>query len=77
MVSYSCTVVVDVGASFQRFDCMRVVGSCLMFNIQGKILKQFLLWDSTASVHVLECKFWGDGIAAVASDLSVFTAEVC
>ena len=51
-------------------------GSCLMFNIQGKMLTQFLLWDSTSSVHVLECKFWGDGIAAIASDLSVFTAEV-
>jgi len=50
-------------------------GSCIMFNIQGKMLKQFLLWDSAASVHVLECKCWGDGIAVMASDLSIFTAE--
>ena len=60
----------------EQLVLVMIDGSCLMFNLQGKMLTQFLLWDSTSSVHVLECKFWGDGIAAIASDLSVFTAEV-
>jgi len=53
-----------------------VDGNVIIYNIHGKLLKQFLLWDPTLTVHVLECKYWGNGIAVIASDMTIFTAEV-
>ena len=52
------------------------LGNVLMYNIHGKLLKSFLLWDSSLTIHILECKLYGNGIVAIASDLTVFTAEV-
>lgn len=69
------TVVTMHWTDEEQLIVVLIDGNCIMFNIQGKMLKQFLLWDSSASVHVLECKCWGDGVAVVASDLNIFTAE--
>lgn len=53
-----------------------VDGNVIIYSIHGKLLKQFLLWDPSLTVHVLECKYWGNGIAVIASDMTIFTAEV-
>lgn len=47
-----------------------------MYDIHGKLLKSFLLLDVSTTAHVLECRFWGNGLVAITSDMQLFAAEV-
>ncbi len=47
-----------------------------MFDIHGKLLKQFTLLDNGSTNHIVECHLWGNGVAAMTSDTLIFVAEV-
>ena len=51
-------------------------GNCLIYDIHGKLVRNFLLLDAVATAHVLECHFWGNGVVAITSDMQLFVAEV-
>lgn len=52
------------------------LGSVSMFDIFGKLVTQFSLLDPQTSSIVSECQFWGDGVAALTSDMIIFVVEV-
>lgn len=52
-------------------------GNSLIYDIHGKLVRNFLLLDAVTTVHVLECHFWGNGVVAISSDMQLFVAEVC
>lgn len=52
------------------------VGNVLIYDIHGKLTRNFLLLDVVATAHVLECQFWGNGVVAITSDMLIFVAEV-
>jgi hypothetical protein len=48
----------------------------VIYDIYGKAVTQFHLFDKQSTSNVSECHFWGDGVAVLTSDMSVFVAEV-
>jgi hypothetical protein len=53
-------------------------GNVWIYDIFGKVIKNFMLPEnSTSSIHILECQFWGNGIVAMNADMQIFVAEVC
>jgi hypothetical protein len=52
----------------------------MVFDLYGRVVTEFhLLEDSSAnsgSNSILECHFWGNGVAALASDFHIRVAEV-
>ena len=60
----------------EQFVMVFVDGNALIYNIHGKLLKHLLMWESNQSIHVLECKIYGNGIVVLASDFFLYTAEV-
>lgn len=51
-------------------------GAVVIYDIYGKAVTQFHLFDKQSTSNVSECHFWGDGVAVLTSDMSVFVAEV-
>jgi len=49
-----------------------------MFDIFGKTVAQFYLLDpqSNSNITISECSFWGNGVAVLTSDMTIFVAEV-
>jgi hypothetical protein len=39
-------------------------------------LTQFALLDTGSGAHFLECHFWGNGVAAMTSEMTIVVAEV-
>ena len=50
-------------------------GNALIYDIHGKLTRNFLLLDVVTTAHVLECHFWGNGVVAITSDMQIFVAE--
>jgi hypothetical protein len=50
-------------------------GNVYVYDILGKLVYNFLLVDLTTSANVVECLFWGDGVAAITADMQVFVAD--
>jgi hypothetical protein len=50
-------------------------GNVFIYDIQGKLVYNFLILDLMTSANVLECIFWGDGVVAITSDMQIFVAE--
>jgi hypothetical protein len=50
-------------------------GNSLIYDIHGKLVRNFLLLDAVTTVHVLECHFWGNGVVVISSDMQLFVAE--
>jgi hypothetical protein len=48
----------------------------VIYDIYGKAVTQLHLLDKNSTSCVSECHFWGDGVAVLTSDMSVFVAEV-
>ena len=42
-------------------------GKVLIYDFNGKLSRQFQIIDALSTVHVLECHFWGDGVAVITS----------
>lgn len=51
-------------------------GNTLIYDIHGKLVRNFLLLEAATTVHILECQFWGNGVVAISSDMQLFVAEV-
>lgn len=51
-------------------------GNSLIYDIHGKLVRNFLLLEAATTVHILECHFWGNGVVAISSDMKLFVAEV-
>lgn len=51
-------------------------GNVLLYDIHGKLVRNFLLLDLSTTSHVLECHFWGNGVVCITSDMQIFVAEV-
>ena len=51
-------------------------GNVLIYDIHGKLVRNYLLLDVVTTSHVLECHFWGNGVVAITSDMQLFVAEV-
>jgi hypothetical protein len=51
-------------------------GNVLIYDIQGKLVRNFLLLDVVANEHIVECHFWGNGVVAVTSEMQLYVAEV-
>ena len=47
----------------------------MIYDIHGKLARNFLLLDVVTTAHVLECHFWGNGVVAITSDMQIFVAE--
>lgn len=53
-------------------------GAVKLFDIHGKLLNHFSLLDAYSSGNaILECHFWGNGVAVINSDMIIYVAEVC
>jgi len=50
-------------------------GNVLIYDIHGKLLRNFLLLDVMSNTHVIECQFWGNGIVAIGADMQLYVAE--
>jgi len=51
-------------------------GGVRVFDINGKQLTQFSLLDAnSAAIMLVECHFWGDGIAAISSESHIYVVE--
>jgi len=50
-------------------------GNSLIYDIHGKLVRNFLLLEAATTVHILECHFWGNGVVAISSDMQLFVAE--
>lgn len=48
-----------------------------MFDIFGKSVAQFYLLDpqSNSNISISECNFWGNGVAILTTDMTIFVAE--
>lgn len=54
-----------------------LIGVTKMFDLYGRIVTEFELLESLTSPPILECHFWGNGVAALTSDYFIRVAEVC
>jgi hypothetical protein len=52
------------------------IGNALLYDIHGKLVCNFLLLDAVTKVHILECHFWGNGVVAISSDMTLYVYEV-
>jgi hypothetical protein len=52
-------------------------GTALVYDIHGKLVRNFLLLDAITAVHLIECHFWGNGVVALSSDMQLYVVEVC
>mmetsp|Transcript_15400 Transcript_15400/g.23213 ORF Transcript_15400/g.23213 Transcript_15400/m.23213 type:complete len:848 (-) Transcript_15400:170-2713(-) len=50
-------------------------GNALIYDIHGKLVRNFLILEAVTSVHILECHFWGNGVVAISSDMQLFVFE--
>eukprot|EP01032_Pedospumella_encystans_P021639 gene21639-24538_t len=51
-------------------------GIVRIYDIGGKIVRQFsLMGADAAGAQILECHFWGNGVAAMSSESVVYVAE--
>jgi len=50
-------------------------GNVLLYDIYGKLVRNFLLLEVVTAAHVVECHFWGNGVVAITSDMQIFVAE--
>lgn len=46
-----------------------------MYDIHGKLVRNFLVLDAITTVHVIECHFWGNGVVVLTSDMQLFVVE--
>ena len=54
----------------------KISGNTLIYDIHGKLVKNFLLLDAVATDHIVECHFWGNGVVAISSNMQLYAAEV-
>lgn len=50
-------------------------GNVLLYDIYGKLVRNFLLLEVVTTAHVVECHFWGNGVVVITSDMQIFVAE--
>lgn len=50
-------------------------GTVKIFDIHGKLITTFLLLEFTSTSSVIECHFWGNGVAVITSEMEIFVAE--
>jgi len=50
------------------------IGFGKLYDLHGKLLLEFRLAEEKGSL--LECHFWGNGVAALTSDFTIKIAEV-
>ena len=51
-------------------------GTVKIYDIHGKLITHFLLLEFQSNVSILDCHFWGNGVAVMSSDNIIFVAEV-
>jgi hypothetical protein len=51
-------------------------GNVLLFDIFGKLIKSIQMTDPNDRCFLLECRFWGDGFVAMASDNQIYVLDV-
>lgn len=55
----------------------RILGILKMFDLFGRLVTELQLLDYTnANICVIECHFWGNGVAAMTNDFTIKVAEV-
>ena len=52
------------------------LGLVKIYDIRGKLVAQFSLIEGSTNASIVECHFWGNGIAAMSSLSIVHVAEV-
>jgi hypothetical protein len=52
------------------------IGNALVYDIHGKVVRNFSLLEVSRSVYLVECHFWGNGVVAISSSMELFVAEV-
>lgn len=40
----------------------------MIFDVFGRLMKNTILIDASVTTRIIECRFWGDGLVAIASD---------
>lgn len=56
-----------------------ILGSARVYDIHGNLVINFDVVDndpSKSNLKLLECQFWGNGIAALCTDMNVHIVEV-
>lgn len=62
---------------FRTLTNIFLLGIARIYDIGGKIVRQFsLVAAEAAGAQILECHFWGNGVAAMSSESAVYVAEV-
>ena len=51
-------------------------GSAAVFDIHGKLVKDFVISTSKNPIIIQECQFWGNGMVAISSTMQLFVVEV-
>lgn len=59
-----------------RMQLIGFIGQVVIYDVHGKIVRNFLLLDVITAVQIVECHFWGNGVVALTSDMQLHVAEV-
>ena len=53
------------------------LGSARLYDIHGVLLLNFDIFEGqNANLKLLECQFWGNGIAAISTEMCLYIVEV-
>ena len=74
--SYWCAMMVSKHMSVVQVACLCLAGQVVIYDVHGKIVRNFLLLDVITAVQIVECHFWGNGVVALTSDMQLHVAEV-
>ena len=69
-------VLVDMGwTDIEELLLVFLDGRVEIYDIHGGFLRFFRLIEILTNAEILECKFWGDGVVAISSDMRLWVAE--